>query len=59
MTQEIGDPVAGYALRPPEGWEAEERAGRILMAPPGGGAMVMAIPHAASHDELAPLFQQR
>jgi hypothetical protein len=59
MPEEIADPVAGYALRPPDGWEAEERAGRILMAPPEGGAVVMAIPHAASDpDELAPLFQQ-
>jgi hypothetical protein len=59
MTQEIGDPVAGYALRPPDGWEAAQQEGRIMLAPPEGGALVMAIPHAASGpDELAPLFQQ-
>jgi hypothetical protein len=59
MTQEIGDPVAGYALRPPDGWEAAQREGRIILAPPDGGALVMAIPHAASgHDEIAPLFEQ-
>jgi hypothetical protein len=59
MGEDIADPAAGYALRPPDGWEAEQREGRILMAPPGGGAGVMAIPHAATGpDELAPLFQQ-
>jgi hypothetical protein len=59
MTEEIGDPAAGYALRPPDGWEAARQEGRILLAPPEGGAVVMAIPHAASGpDELAPLLQQ-
>jgi hypothetical protein len=59
MTEEIGDPVAGFALRPPDGWEAAQQEGRIFMAPPEGGAVILAIPHAAAGpDELAPLFQQ-
>ena len=59
MTEEIADPVAGFALRPPDGWQAAQQEGRILMAPAEGGVVVMAIPHAASGPhELAPLFQQ-
>jgi hypothetical protein len=59
MAQEIGDPVAGYALRPPDGWETAQQEGRILLAPPEGGAVILAIPHAASDpEELGPLFQQ-
>jgi hypothetical protein len=34
MTQDIGDPAAGYALRPPEGWEAALPEGRVVMGPP-------------------------
>jgi hypothetical protein len=59
MTEEFADPVAGFALRPPDGWHGAQQEGRILMAPAEGGAVIMAIPHAASGpDELAPLFQQ-
>lgn len=59
MTEELADPVAGFALRPPDGWQAAQQEGRILMAPDGGGAAILAIPHAATGpDELAPLFQQ-
>ena len=59
MTREIGDPVAGYALRPPDGWEGAQQEGRILLAPAEGGAAILAIPHAATGpEELTPLFQQ-
>ena len=58
MAQEIGDPAAGYSLRPP-GWEAALQGRRVVMAPREGGAAVMAIPHAPSEaGELAPVLEQ-
>jgi hypothetical protein len=59
VAEEIADPRAGFALRPPEAWASAQQDGRIVLAPPENGSFVMAIPHAASNaEELAPILQE-
>jgi hypothetical protein len=59
VPEEVGDSTAGYALRPPEGWDSLRQEGRIILGPPQGDVFVMAIPHAASGwEELAPLAEE-